>query len=352
MTDNVPSLIVRVADDLTPEAAEKLKAAFIEAQKTGRVEVLPSRPPATLAEALAVLQTRLPRIGKDKTAKVKTRTGADYSYDYANLATISAKLMPLMGPLGLAFTCQPTMREDGKFGLAYQLLHVSGELIDGLYPLPQSGSPQDIGSAITYARRYCLCAVTGVSPDEDDDDGQAAERAAQPQRKPRGKPPIRPLGELPRNADGSLSRSRCTEEELAHYGAMDSQQQKQHNRLERDVLGTDSNGRAEPSTERLGGTPPEDPWLDTPAPSVRTPRPAGNPVGVIQAHFKRLGYSDSPEDRTARLKRLSAITGRSIGTTNDLTAAEGIKVIKLLEKCRDVAALDEALAVMAGEDIA
>ena len=55
-------------------------------------------PPATLAAALAELQTKLPRIGKDKTAKVRTKTGADYTYDYANLATISHQPMPLMGP--------------------------------------------------------------------------------------------------------------------------------------------------------------------------------------------------------------------------------------------------------------
>jgi ribosomal protein S20 len=54
-------------------------------------------------------------------------------------------------------------------------LHTSGEKVSGEYPLPTGGSPQALGSAITYARRYCLCAVTGVAADDDDDGAAATE---------------------------------------------------------------------------------------------------------------------------------------------------------------------------------
>jgi hypothetical protein len=126
----------------------------------------------SLAEALAVLMTKLPEIKKSQEAKVKTDK-ANYSYNYADLAQISRALLPILGDLGLSFTAKPTLI-DGRFVLAYKLLHSSGESEDGEYPLPTSGSPQSVGSAITYARRYCLCAVTGVAPDEDDD-GAAAQ---------------------------------------------------------------------------------------------------------------------------------------------------------------------------------
>lgn len=129
--------------------------------------------------ALAELQTQLPPISKDQTAKVKSeRTGAQYQYSYANLARISEAVLPLMGKLGLSFTTRPTV-QDSKFVLVYELRHTSGDVIAGVYPLPERGTPQEIGGAITYARRYCLCAVTGVSPDDDDNDAVAAERAAQ-----------------------------------------------------------------------------------------------------------------------------------------------------------------------------
>lgn len=138
--------------------------------------------------ALAELQTQLPRISKDLTAKVQTKTGGNYTYTYADLALISREVLPLLGKLGLSFVSRPTT-VDGKFVLVYELRHVSGEMLDGEYPLPERGTPQEVGGAITYARRYCLCAVTGVAPDDDDHDAIAAEKAAKRQRR---EPPQRP----------------------------------------------------------------------------------------------------------------------------------------------------------------
>ena len=132
-----------------------------------------------LNKALAEVQAKLPKITKGETAKVPGKDGKQgYSYRYAGLDTISAHLLPLLGEHGLSFTAKPTLNGDGKFVLAYSLKHESGEHDDGEFPLGGGGgTPQAIGSAITYARRYCLCAVTGVAPDEDDD-GQAAEHHA------------------------------------------------------------------------------------------------------------------------------------------------------------------------------
>lgn len=142
--------------------------------------------PAGINAALADLQTQLPHIAKDNTAKVPTKTGGGYVYKYADLAQISREVLPLLGKLGLSFTSRPTLRE-ARLVLVYELRHISGELIEGEYPLPANGSPQEIGGAITYARRYCLCAVTGVAPDDDDEDAVLAEQAARHQRVERQK---------------------------------------------------------------------------------------------------------------------------------------------------------------------
>jgi hypothetical protein len=123
---------------------------------------------AELAKALAEVQQALPVISKEQTADTGT-----YSYEYADLTAISKPLLKLLGEHGLSFLAKPTL-QDGAFVLAYSLLHVSGEREDGLYPLPMGGNPQSIGSAISYGRRYCLCAVTGVAPGGSDDDGVAA----------------------------------------------------------------------------------------------------------------------------------------------------------------------------------
>jgi hypothetical protein len=129
-------------------------------------------PTETLAEGLVALQGRLPRIHKGETANVKSDKG-NYSYRYADLADVSAELLPILSEVGLGFTARPTLA-DGAFVLAYALVHVSGEREEGVYPLPSGGTPQAIGSAITYARRYCLLAVTGAAPDNEDDDAAAA----------------------------------------------------------------------------------------------------------------------------------------------------------------------------------
>ncbi len=126
-----------------------------------------------LALALAAVQADLPPIVKTERADVRTDKG-NYSYTYADLAAVSRAIMPKLGEHGLAFIAKPTRSPvDGSFVLAYALLHESGDRESGEYPLPDKGTAQQIGSAITYARRYCLCAVTGVAPD-DDDDGAAA----------------------------------------------------------------------------------------------------------------------------------------------------------------------------------
>jgi ERF superfamily len=142
--------------------------------KPDKASSLPA-PPSPLAAALVALQRDLPDIRKTETAKVETKTGS-YSYSYANLATISRQIRPLLHDHGFAFTAWTQFSGD-RFVLAYQLLHTSGQSIAGEYPLPTGGSPQALGSAITYGRRYALCAVTGLTPEDDDDDATHAARA-------------------------------------------------------------------------------------------------------------------------------------------------------------------------------
>ena len=146
-----------------------------------------------LYDALAQLQARLPVVGKNKTGKVQGKEGKQgYTYDYADLTDVTVALAPLLGKLGLAFTSKPTINAEGQFVLAYKLVHVSGETDEGQYllPSPERVSPQQLGSFITYARRYSLCAVTGLAPGGDDDDGQSAQGATTGEDDWRSAPPV------------------------------------------------------------------------------------------------------------------------------------------------------------------
>lgn len=67
-----------------------------------------------------------------------------------------------------------------------RLLHSSGEWIGGTLSMRSDQStPQAIGSALTYARRYALAALVGIAPE--DDDGEGAMDRGKGTQQPAGK---------------------------------------------------------------------------------------------------------------------------------------------------------------------
>jgi len=152
-----------------------------------------------LAAALAAVQAELPAVTKTRSADVQNKDGKRlYSYAYADLADVSAAIMPLLGRHGLSFTAFPGHQDDGKFGLRYYLLHASGERLEGFYEIPDQGGMQMTGGRITYARRYCLCAVTGVAA-EDDVDAQGDGQSRSPRgRRGNGEQPQQTMQRKPR----------------------------------------------------------------------------------------------------------------------------------------------------------
>lgn len=166
---------------MSMDAADAAPAGDVEVNRDAVRAARLAERPRTLVQALADLQGRLPRVAKTETAEVQHKEGGSHEYTYADLADVTNAIMPVMSELGLSFSAFPTLWWDDanheaapRFVLQYVLYHSSGEFREGLYPLPSGLGSQMTGSAITYARRYALCAVTGVAP-EDDDDAAAAE---------------------------------------------------------------------------------------------------------------------------------------------------------------------------------
>jgi hypothetical protein len=122
-----------------------------------------------LAKALTAFHTELPKVGKGS-------TNPAFKSRYADLADIVSVVLPALAKQGLAWITTPRVSDDG-FVLEYELRHTSGDSITGSWPLPdpEKATPQQMGSAVTYAKRYTLSAVTGIAPDEDDD-GNAASK--------------------------------------------------------------------------------------------------------------------------------------------------------------------------------
>ncbi len=123
-------------------------------------------------------------------------------FDNAPYATLADIWEACRGPLsehGLAVIQLPQHVEgtEDRMILETILVHESGQRLTSYYPITPVPSkskdgqvgkitPQSIGSAITYARRYALAAMVGVAPAEEDDDGEAASSGA---RGGQGRPP-------------------------------------------------------------------------------------------------------------------------------------------------------------------
>ena len=102
----------------------------------------------------------------NSTVKVKTRTGGEYFFKYADLSECKAAAKRPLAENGLAVT---QLIED-DYSLLTMLVHSSGQWISSRVKMPimESGA-QAIGSAITYAKRYAFCAILGIVADDDED---------------------------------------------------------------------------------------------------------------------------------------------------------------------------------------
>ena len=136
---------------------------------------------AQVCAALAAAQGEFGAIEKTKTADIGT-----YSYKYAPLDKIISVIREPMAKHGLGRQQYLVSKGDQAF-IRSIVWHSSGEWIASDYPVfPTKDGAQGFASGVTYARRYGLCLVLGLAPEDEDDDGVSAEGkpAARPARRP------------------------------------------------------------------------------------------------------------------------------------------------------------------------
>ena len=123
--------------------------------------------------ALSAAQGEFPPIPKSRTVTVKTRTGGNYEFAYAPLDTILQCVRPALAKHGLALV-QSVERSDGSEFIVTRITHSSGEFIQSSVEIMGHGTtPQEYGSALTYARRYGVTMALCLAS-EDDEDGNLA----------------------------------------------------------------------------------------------------------------------------------------------------------------------------------
>ena len=124
---------------------------------------------AKLAEALSKAQGQMAPAKKDS-------INPHFKSSYADLASCWAAIREPLSVNGLAITQRVSTDAQGV-KVETMLLHVSGEFLRSEFWLPVAQkTPIGYASAITYARRYSLSAIVGLS--SDDDDGSAASISA------------------------------------------------------------------------------------------------------------------------------------------------------------------------------
>jgi hypothetical protein len=127
----------------------------------------------TLIAALARCQAKFPAItkGHDNAAYRGSK--------YADVADVLEAVRPVLAAEGIVVTQSTRIGDEGGVTLVTTLQCAFDEFeMTSEFPLYVAGqTAQQVGSLITYHKRYQLCAILGVHPVGDDDDGNLAATA-------------------------------------------------------------------------------------------------------------------------------------------------------------------------------
>ena len=100
----------------------------------------------------------------------KDAVNPHFKSKYASLSHILELVVPKLNEIGLTLTSGV---EGGEL-VTKVVDHDSGEFVQSSFPL-YGQKAQEIGSSVTYARRYSIVSLLSLNVDEDDDGNQANE---------------------------------------------------------------------------------------------------------------------------------------------------------------------------------
>lgn len=149
------------------------------------VEASAKRP--NLWAALALAQSEIRNVTKNRTVKVTMKSGGQYSYAYATLDEVLEAIRKPLAKNGLSVAQVVVPSPKGNWFLRTIVGHASGEELVSEMPVFVEAegtlrAMQAFGSAITFARRYSLQNLFMLAADEDDD-ANAGSAEVQPKSK-------------------------------------------------------------------------------------------------------------------------------------------------------------------------
>lgn len=127
-----------------------------------------------LFEALARAQANFDQVKKSGKANIPTKTGGNYSYNFAKLSDVLAATVPALNAEGIFFSQKPNYSLSGNapmVTIVSTLSHKSGASIsyESIPLFYNMNDAKQAGSVMTYLRRYGACQLLGIEGDDDDD---------------------------------------------------------------------------------------------------------------------------------------------------------------------------------------
>ena len=127
-----------------------------------------------LFEALARAQGNFEQVKKSGKANIPTKSGANYSYNFAKLSDVLGATVPALNNEGIYFSQHPNYSLNGNGAMVTivsTLSHKSGASIshESIPLFYNMNDAKQAGSVMTYLRRYGACQLLGIEGDDDDD---------------------------------------------------------------------------------------------------------------------------------------------------------------------------------------
>lgn len=127
-----------------------------------------------LFEALARAQANFDQVKKSGKANIPTKSGGNYSYNFAKLSDVLAATVPALNNEGIYFSQHPQYSLNGSGAMVTivsTLSHKSGASIshESIPLFYNMNDAKQAGSVMTYLRRYGACQLLGIEGDDDDD---------------------------------------------------------------------------------------------------------------------------------------------------------------------------------------
>lgn len=149
----LPAAVAGIADGQQP-------AALLT--RSGRID--------KIASAMALAQSEFTTVKKNcEVDFFSKKTNQRIYYKYADLASVVETARPILAKHKLSVSQMP-VRCKGGVHITTILMHTSGQFLQSTLSLEVvSNDVKEVGTVITYGRRYALASILGIVTDEDID---------------------------------------------------------------------------------------------------------------------------------------------------------------------------------------